>query len=681
LAASPGLDPKAARIAKAELGSLRKAVAAVQQEKLNITQSAMLDSIQHAASANTGGEPLIEEPGAGLANVPDRPAPAVAQPSAAPAGANDPQALLAAQDQQAAEIRQKMDEDPEFAGGLLAQSFKQVQQTDAQKLTGIESMTEAVPLGEQRAEAEARKPTTAQGLAEPFRGAFGEKTQAGKLVARTLRPQTAPKTDPTSLPPSTGGRFPLAKSTDPPRFGPGTPPDQPAEGPRTQPGGGVALDPDFLTNQAEAKDADKKARAGGTGDPDSDLNPQPRVANDTPDMDALRELLGRRPDGEPSKPEGFTRGQRLAAGFLAVANPQMYQMLVKPELARREQVAARADVLKARATQGEQAGKIVLAQLESARLGRESEERIQAGELAAATQKLHTASAASLLAISTDVEDLKRELGKTIAELEGPGADQGRRAYASQLRSQQQSLIEFMAPYKVRPDLLTPRVMTFFSKKLADIRRNQNKGTVAAAKAAQVGASEWDDYQSTREAFDASMAALNLLKTGKGFPFGLTKPGGGAEALLPDLLTPSDFFTLDAFLSGISGKLTSIAGGKNLTITELVLFGGRFPRASDNPRELLQKLENAVSFFGRRAQAMDRFRGGSQNYGYTNAVAFEDPLFGADFHDFHPSGNGNQLLRDAGMYPNVGSVQIQHPDSRFVIPTGYTDQDFVMEIE
>ena len=59
--------------------------------------------------------------------------------------------------------------------------------------------------------------------------------------------------------------------------------------------------------------------------------------------------------------------------------------------------------------------------------------------------------------------------------------------------------------------------------------------------------------------------------------------------------------------------------------------------------------------------------------------AFDDPLHGGDFHDFHPSENGNQLLRDAGMWPNASSVRVQQPEQGFQVPAGFDDTGFVME--
>jgi len=698
-AASPGVDPKAAKIAQTELGSLRKAVAAVQQEKLSMTQSAMQDSIQHLASANTGGEPLIEEPGAGLAQQPPQQASALAgQQQQGGVDEGDPQALLEAQNQQAQQVREKAAADPEFAGGLLARAWGNIEQSLGEGGGDTADPADDRPGVVEGLKGAAQK--TGSAILGAGEAAVGAVKTAGEAVAAGFgfTPQVDPDpsrlpssvpTPPAAAPVNKGGRFPLSKSTEPSKFAsggafPAEDPDRPATdtGVRTKPGAGVTLDPDYLTNRAVAAAKDKRARSEG-------IIGEGAKRSTNPDIDALRELLGRKPDGAPTKPEGFTRGQRLAAGFLAVADPAMYQMLVHPELARREAVAARADVLKAQAAGKEQAGAIVLAQLETARLGRESDERIAAAEIAGDARKLLVASSASLLAVSNEVEDLQEELKVVIEQLEGPGADQGRRAYAGRLRSQMNSLTSFMAPYKERPDLLTPRVMRdIVVKRIRDVRQAMTKGVQAAAKAAQVGPSEFDDYIGTRDAFDASRAALDLLKTGSGFPFGLSQPGGGVEgaiiSVLP-FLTPGDTATLDAMLSAISGVLTSIAGGKNLTITELVLFGGRFPRASDNPTVLLKKLENAISFFGRRSQNMDRFRGGSDRYGFANSVSFDDPLNGGDFHDFsegragHP--DGNQAMRDVGAFPAVGNVPIRHPDAQFVVPEGFTDQGYVMEVE
>ena len=93
------------------------------------------------------------------------------------------------------------------------------------------------------------------------------------------------------------------------------------------------------------------------------------------------------------------------------------------------------------------------------------------------------------------------------------------------------------------------------------------------------------------------------------------------------------------------------------------------------------QLENAISFFGRRAKALEAFKGGSQAYGYFDAASFQDPLFGGDFHDLDPGGGGNQKLRDAGMFPDIGSVEVLQPAPTFQVPEGYDDTGFVMEFE
>ena len=417
---------------------------------------------------------------------------------------------------------------------------------------------------------------------------------------------------------------------------------------------------DELKRKQQEQDGQPGAQAGALGA--------------TPDMDALRELMGRSPNGAPINPRGFTRGQRLAAGFLAAAAPHLYKEIVSPEVGRRDRAAREATILREQQFQAQKGGQIVLAQLEGQRLDRESREKVAAAKAASDSAENSAFNAASLIAVSGSAMGLVKQVEATIAQLEGPGADQGRKAYAQSLREQVKGVESMMAPFMANPGLMTPRVLRFMQDRLRQINQNAAAATRVAATAMRIPSKELSEYIGNRDVYFSAVEGLKLLEQGSGF-LGLGSPGGPVEAgPLPQILRSGDTKLLDTYTSAITGRMTTSSGGKNLTLIETKLFGGGFPFIADDFGTLQTKLRKAVSFFGRRIKYMEIVRGGPTSFGFSQSVNFDDPLPGERFEAF--IGQGFE-----GTEGNYSAVSAQQPSGQFVQPPEYTDDAFVLETE
>jgi len=602
-----------------EVQSLREALAAVQVQKAELSQAFLAQSSQAAGQA--AQQPLGISPPGPSTNI------ASAQPAPAGTQVPDPalQAAEAQASQQAAELRQQMSADPEFAGGVMAGLLGHAK-------TRVGGVVDD-PLSARTTEGKAVG-------AQPAKGKGAQKPSAE---------------DPLAL-----------KSFTPVPEGPsaemGTPPPEPAAPPAQEES---LLGP--ITQKAIADGVGVRAQR----DAEDAGKAEPSPISESPDLDALRELLGRNPDGVPTKPEGFTRAQRLAAGFLAAAAPGLHAALVNPEVARRENVAAQATALKARGEGKAQAGAIVLAQLETARQGRESQERIKAAEVAKNEFDRTVMSQAALLAMMPAADAMVQQAEAVLTELRGPGVDQGRRAYAASLEAQKKSIESLMQPFKENPGLLTAQVINFVNGRISEFGRNISSSVRAAATAAKIPAPVQKEYRASREIFVTAKQALKILNNGMGL-FG-TAPGGAVEASLFQKLQPADFKALDPLLSRITGIFTSEAGGKNLSLIESKLFGGQFTMVTDDPSVTYFKLVNALSVFGRKILTLEATHGGAANFGDFDSVVFKDPLPDKAFEN----------LRDAGVrgIDAFGATQVQQPSGTFKPPATHTDTGFVLETE
>jgi len=608
-AATPGStsDP-------AQLPSLREALAAIQVEKAEIAKAVLQETQASAASAPTAPAP---PPGSGLAAQGEQP---------------DPRALEAQASQEAAVLRQKMTAEPEFAGGVLS------------GLLGL---------------SKSRSPRDLAGPAPAGGDPLSARTTSGKAVQPQAAPQAGAQKpsveDPLAIQDlGPAPEEPLVKAGQAPEAPfPSAPAPNPLLGPITQ----------KAIAEAAAPRAQRAAEEAGTAE-------IPRIS-DTPDMDALREMLGRNPDGVPTKPEGFTRAQRLAAGFLAAAAPALHAAIVNPEVARRQRAAETATALKAREQGKEQAGQIVLAQLEGARQGRESAERIAAGKLAKQNFERTVMSQAALLALIPRADSLVKQSDAVLAELRGPGADQGQRAYATALEAQKKSIDSLLEPFSKNPELLTPQTVNIVHQAILAFERNLSTSVRAAATAAKIPTTVIKEYQASREIFVTAKQALKILNNGMGL-FG-TAPGGAVEAKLFQKLQPDSFKALDPLLSRITGIFTSEAGGKNLSLIESKLFGGQFTMVTDDPSVTYFKLVNALSVFGRKILSLEAIHGGPQNFGDFESIVFKDPLPEQAYENLRDAG-----VTGAGAF---GGAQAEQPSGGFKPPETHTDTGYVLESE